>query len=134
LGKALNYDQAIKGKSPNILLVADSDDGVRELRAAFQKVGAAVRVANAASAESAADWADAMYVFPGQLTPAVRNACMTHKVLSLSATVGDVEAGNASVAVGVNNGKPQLVINLSRVQAEGHKLSSRLLKLARVVR
>lgn len=136
LGKALSYSQTLKGPKPNVLVVgAAVDDNAKKMGSAFEKGGANVRVVSQASADAnAARWADAIYVLPGQLTSPIRDLCTTHRLLSLSGEVGDVEAGRASVAVGVSAGKPQIVINLGRVEAEGHKLSARLLKLARIVR
>jgi hypothetical protein len=44
-----------------------------------------------------------------------------------------VLAAQATLSVGVEAERPQIVVNLKRAKAEGHKLSSRLLKLAKVV-
>ncbi len=136
LAKALNYDQTLGGRSPKVMIIAKSADGnAKRLAAAFTKLGADVRTATPGRFGALeAGWADAAYVFTGQLTSKVRELCKKHRVLSMSEWTADVERGQASAAVGVNKGKPQLVINVTRVGAEGHRFSSRLLKLARVIR
>lgn len=136
LAKVLNYDQTLSGRSPKVLIIAMGTDGdAKALAAAFEKLEAAVKVVEPAAFNAAqASWGDAAYFVPGQLTAAAGELCRTHNVLSMSASVSDVEAGRASVGVGVSGGKPEIVINVTRVGLEGHKLSSRLLSLARVVR
>lgn len=135
LGKALSYAQTLKTGKANVLIVTqDGGAGTQQLADAFRKVGATVKVTTPAAVDAPlAGWADAAYVPPGQLTTAIRDLCTAQRMLSMSGSVGDVEAGRAGMAVGVNADKPQLVVNLGRIAAEGHKFSARLLKLARIV-
>jgi predicted porin len=143
LGKALSYDKTRKAPSlegkpppkPNLLVVAAAGDAnAAKVAAAFENADVSVRVVSQLSADAAAaSWADAVYVFPKQLTSAIQALCITHRLLSMSGDVSDVEGGRASVAIGITEGKPQIVINRKRVTDEGHKLSARLLKLARIV-
>ncbi len=136
LGKALNYDQTLEGKKPNILIIAPSgSDDAPQIAEMFAKLGGKVRTLTADQVSTDdAIWADAAYIFEGELTIGIRRLCSGNRVLSMSGSVEDVEAGRASLAVGVHKHKPRLVINMGRVDAEGHKLSSKLLKLARVIR
>ncbi|MEN9581976.1 MAG: hypothetical protein RJA70_4985 [Pseudomonadota bacterium] len=135
LGKALSYAQSLKAEKANVLVVSrESVASVQPLVDAFNTVGTNVKLSGPESVDAElALWADAAYIPPGQLTASIREFCITQKVLSMSGSVEDVEAGRAAMAVGVNGDKPQLVVNLSRVTAEGHKFSARLLQLARLV-
>jgi hypothetical protein len=83
---------------------------------------------------AALEGASALYVFPGLWTSRVGVLCNQSRVLSLSGMDVDAESGKVAVALGIANGKPEIVVHLPKSRAEGHQLSSRLLKLARVIR
>ena len=46
---------------------------------------------------------------------------------------GTVESGKASVGVGLKDGKPEIIVHMGQLKAEGHDISADLLKLARVI-
>lgn len=136
LAKALKYDQALRGRSAKVVILArNTNEAVRSISTAFRKLNTQVRVVppGGFSAQQAA-WADAAYVFAGQYSRGIDAAFTTHGVLSMVESVSLVESGQATIAVSVADSKPQLVINVTRMRLERHRFSSRLLKLARVIR
>jgi hypothetical protein len=54
--------------------------------------------------------------------------------LSISGKSSLAEAGHVAVSVDVQEGKPEIVVNMPRLTMERHELSSELLNLARVIR
>jgi len=134
LAKALNYDQSLSSNPKIVVLAGGSQGADAEVAAkAFRALGGSVEIASADNLKSKLSGAGALYVLPGMLNESVRQLCVSNKVISLSADADDAEAGRSSIAVGVAGGKPQIIVHLARSKAEGHKLSSRLLKLAKVV-
>jgi hypothetical protein len=62
-----------------------------------------------------------------------KQLCQESGVLSISAVPSLVESGDFSIGIGTKGGRPQILVNLSRLEAEGHQVSSELLKLAKVI-
>ena len=134
LAKALKYDQSLPSKPKIVILAGSGHAADAEVAAkAFRSLGGSVEIASAGDIGSKFKGAGAIYAFPGMLNESVRQLCVSNKVISLSADGDDAVAGRASISLGVSDGKPQIIVHLARSKAEGHKLSSRLLKLARVI-
>jgi hypothetical protein len=137
LVQSLNYDQTVKerGGRPVIVILPGTADTkqAEELATALRKLKADARIVTRSQISDSLKGASALYMFPGQNDKEVLALCVKLKVLSLSGEVKEVEEQRAAICVSVHEGKPQLVINLRRVSAEGHRLSSRLLKLARTI-
>jgi hypothetical protein len=74
-----------------------------------------------------------LYLFPD--APAeLRALAVKRKVLCISGFPALVLAGQASIGVDKKpDGKPQILVHLPRLKAEGHELSADVLRLARVV-
>lgn len=75
----------------------------------------------------------AVYFLPAVDRTEVKRLCSQHRVLSLSGVPRLAEVGGVSIAVGLKNGRPEILVNLNEAQAEGQELSSELLRLARVI-
>lgn len=137
LAKALNYDQTVreqKGKPKVVIVAGGSQKGeAGALAQAFKTLGGPVVVTSPGDLDSNIRGASALYAFPGLVSETVRSLCVQHKVISMSGQKNDALSGRVSMSLGVAEGKPQIIVHLPRSKAEGHKLSSRLLKLAKVV-
>jgi hypothetical protein len=137
LAKALNYDQTIRARHghPRVLVVTSdpNSEETRILAKAFQALKSQVNVVLPARAPGLMPEADAVYAFQGLLTAQLQALCVRHEILSMTRDMSLVLAAQATLSVGVEAERPQIVVNLKRAKAEGHKLSSRLLKLAKVV-
>jgi hypothetical protein len=75
-----------------------------------------------------------VYVMPGVAYETVKAFATAKGYLSISGAPSLAEAGHVSVSVDVAGERPEIVVNLSRLQSERHELSSELLNLARVIR
>ncbi len=73
---------------------------------------------------------DLVYFMPGiQMKSSL---CKTYKVLSITGISQYVESGQVSLALGLENNKPKIFINLSSLDKEGQSLSSEILRIATV--
>lgn len=135
LQKIFSYDRTLEGRTPKVLIVAadPSDPQANELKATLTRLGTPAVVTTAAAMPAQAPGAAAVYVMPGQLTDLLSRTCTQHRLLSVSGITAWAEQGRVSIAIGLSAGKAEIVVNLKRSKLEGHDLSSRLLRLARVI-
>lgn len=135
--KVLHYDRTVEGamaSSPAIVVVHPEGGEDSSVREAFTKNGFTVREARAKDIEGQLAGAVAVYLVQGAQGEAVQALCEKHHVITLAGTSAPAEQGRVSVGLGVkDDGRPQLIVNLRRVKAEGHELSSQLLALAKVI-
>jgi hypothetical protein len=124
-----------------IIIVANARNGrpVDEVATVFREKGlfpAVVTVADLSDELTATLTVDStvIYVMPGVAYEAVKNFAEKKGFLSVSGVRSLAEAGHVAVSVGHSGGKPEIVVNLSRLVTEKHELSSELLNLARVIR
>jgi hypothetical protein len=150
--KALTYDRSLKGRVGDqvriaVALPAKAGREAAELRAALDGLpdrtlnGLPVSFKEVAGDEAALGealrggrWA-VVYVMPGFSAAeieAIKRVCAARQVLAAAAQVDDVERGIA-FGVGVQGGKPQLVVNLGSMKAFGSQFDLALLQLARVI-
>jgi hypothetical protein len=135
LQKIFSYNRTLEHRTPKVLIVAAdaNDPQVSELKATLKRLGSTVDVTSAVALPTQVDGASAVYIMPGQLTDAVSRTCAQHGILSVSGVPAWAEQGRVSVAIGLADGKPEIIVSLQRSKAERHDLSSRLLRLARVI-
>ena len=152
--KALTYDRTLKtraGDSVRIAIVVPTKGhraAVDDLQAAVQNLpdrtvnGLPVTFREVV-AESGADLEQALQgarwtaaiIMPGfgtsQLAE-IRRVCAAQRVLAVAGDVGDMERGLA-FGIGVQGGKPQIVVNLPSTKACGSDFDLALLRLSRVI-
>jgi hypothetical protein len=75
-----------------------------------------------------------LYVMPGVAYATVKDFAAAKGFLTISGARSLAEEGHVSVSVDVAAGKPEIIVNMPRLQTERHELSSELLNLARVIR
>ena len=71
---------------------------------------------------------------PGVDYGAVNAFATSQGFLSISGLPSLAESGRVSVSVDMAGDRPPVVVNVPRLTAEGHELSSELLRLARIIR
>ncbi len=147
--KVLAYDYNIQTKAGNAVTIAVVTDGKTAGRQAailegFNKLKgqqlngksiniAAVKVSGANLGEAAA--ADIIYLPDGAEDNTV-NAVLKAAEKDKHATLGGSEAlvaKGCAIGLAVEAGKPKIVINLKASQAQGMNLSSKVLRLAKVI-
>ena len=134
--KIFGYDRALGDRSKlQVLIVADAaTPALTELEGAFRSLGIrAERVAPGALASRLAPGV-VVYLTAESATPALLEQVARAKVLSIGGDPALAEAGRVGVALGDAGGKPEIVVNLDRVTAEGHDFAAQMLKVSRVVR
>jgi hypothetical protein len=135
LQKIFSYDRTLEHRIPKVLIVASdlNDPQASELKATLVRLGSTAVITTAAAMPAQAAGAAAAYFMPGQLTDLLGRTCVQHHILSVSGVPTWAEQGRVSIAIGLAAGKAEIVVNLKRSKAEAHDLSSRLLRLARVI-
>ncbi len=107
---------------------------MKPLEKAFVGLGVSARVVSAAQAKIALNDTAVLYVTQEALTDELRTACEKAKVLTIAGFVDLAVKGRVSIGFGLTDkGKPELVVNLQRLAAEGHTISSRALRTVRVI-
>ena len=124
-----------------VLIVAQTTDGsdVVAVTEAFRNKGmypAAVTVDSLTADLTATltPQSTVVYVMPDVYYGAVDAFATGHGFLSISGLVSLADSGRVSVSVDMAGERPQVVVNIRRLTAEGHELSSELLRLARIIR
>lgn len=152
--KVLAYDYNIQkktGDSITIVVVTDGQSaGKKEaLSAGFNKISgqklgsktvkiAAITVSGAGELESKIKSAggDIVYLAEGSSHRVVTKLLQVAQANRLSTLCGSETLTQKGFAIGlmVENGKPKIVINLPASQKQGMKLSSKVLRLAKVIK
>lgn len=78
---------------------------------------------------------DVMYISPLRAfdVQTILKLSRAHGILTMTGVKEYIEAG-VSVGIGLKKNHPQIIINLPQVKAEGSDFSSRLLKLAKIIK
>jgi hypothetical protein len=132
--KIIQYDTFFQGRNLGDIgvLILDGSD---ELTRTFVQGGLAAKRVSARELPQEIGSASVVYVPSGVDPGAVTRLCPEHSVLSLAARAELAERGEVSIGAGVRpDGKPKIVVNLTRLKAEGHSLPAGVLSLASVVR
>ena len=140
--RIFSYDKHLRNTDNIIVLVVgQTKDG-----ADAERVAAAFRAKDMYPVNVTVDGLDAdltatlspqstvVYVMPDVDYAAVVDFATDRGFLTVSGHPLLAEMGKVSVSVDLSAGRPQVVVNMPRLVAEGHELSSELLKLARVIR
>lgn len=140
--RIFSYDKDLRGSDKIVVIVVgETRKGgeVDKVAAVFREKGlfpAVVTVAELTDDLSATltPQSTVVYVMPGVAYDAVKPFAERKGFLSISGVSSLAEAGHVAVSVGVQSGKPEIVVNMPRLMTERHELSSELLNLARVIR
>ncbi|HET9450723.1 MAG TPA: hypothetical protein VFO83_07580 [Aggregicoccus sp.] len=127
------YERTLKTLPQVRVLLASESSAASELQRELEAVGVAAHTLAPEDARVQLSPGTVLYLFPDS-PAALRKLALERKVLCISGYPALVLAGQASVGVDKKaDGKPQILVHLKRLKAEGHELSSDVLRLARVV-
>ena len=132
--KIFGYDRSLGDRDRLQVLLAGSHPAFAELEAGFRQLGIRAEQVPAASLGARLGPGVVVYLTGETATPALLEQIVRAKALSIAGDPALAESGRAAVALGDAAGKPEIVVNLDRVTAEGHDFPAQLLKVARVVR
>lgn len=130
------YDKALQARGPARVLVVTAAPGggaAQDLVREFTAVGVQAEAVRPEDAAGRQDAATVLFAFP-DAAAAVRDLATRTRVLSITGFPALVEGGDAAVGVAKKpDGKPQIIIHLPRLKAQGRELSSEVLRLARLI-
>ena len=121
--KIFAFDKTLQAKGVEVAVLGGGDDIV----AAFKDAGINVK---AVSGNQVPGGVSVVYVVGAAST---KQQTASKGVLSISGDVSNVESGKVAIALGIEGGKPKIIINMAQLKAEGQELSADLLKIARVI-
>lgn len=135
--RIVSFDRSLSTKAEvRFVVVFDKEPNelVGQIEAALRRAGLSTAgAARVAELESRAGEFDVLYVLPSAVSPKLEGICVRGRVLSVSGYPELAEKGATSVGLGIEQGKPKILINLRRLGREGHSLASTLLGYARVI-
>ena len=127
------YERVLKTQPEVRVLLASDSAAANELQREFEALGVGAHVLAPDEGRVNLDAGTVLFLFP-DTPPALREQALKRKVLCISGYPALVLEGKASIGVDKKaDGKPQILVHLRRLKAEGHELSSDVLRLARVV-
>jgi YfiR/HmsC-like len=134
--RMFNYDKALAKETNLLVFVVHQDEGAvrpEDIVKAFEFVGLVSVAVRLDALTSQSRMPSAVYLLPGIEGSSVSRYCTDNKVLSISGVPELAESGSVAVSIGEENRRPQIIVNMKRLQDEGHNFSAQLLQLARVV-
>ena len=133
LSKIFKYVPSLRAKNPvKLLLVYDkkTKSDKENFVTAFENASVEVKAVLPDEIENIISGYDVVYFMPGLQDHA--ELCKKHKKLSNAGVAKYAQNGEVSIALGLENDKPRLFINMSSLKNEGIHLSANLLKIAKV--
>jgi hypothetical protein len=140
--RIFSYDKDLRGSEKIVVIVVSetkTGDDIANVAAVFREKGMFPAVVTASEltddlTATLTAQSTVVYVMPGVAYDAVKTFAAAKGFLSISGVPTLAEAGQVSVSVNVAGDRPEIVVNMARLQTEHHELSSELLNLARVIR
>jgi hypothetical protein len=140
--RIFSYDKDLRGSAKIVVIIVGETRGgpeVDKVAAVFREKGLFPAVITTSDlsddlASTLTPQSAVLYVMPGVAYETVKQFAEKMGFLSISGVSTLAEAGHVAVSVGVEGGKPEIVVNMPRLTTERHELSSELLNLARVIR
>ncbi len=134
LKKVFSLSKTLQGKQIKVVIVfTDASSVVKdEALNGFLAIGIQASACKMPQLAREASDADVIYIAPGAL--AAQKFCEDKGILSVTGMPSVVESGGATVAIGIEAGKPKVFIHLTRTKSEKQEFSSDLFKVARIFR
>lgn len=134
--KIFGYDKQLPNGQRIVLYIIggdDEDEATQELIEAFREDAISPLVVDIETL-SAPMAPSVVYLMPEADVELARRYCTLHGVLSITGVPKFAERGLASVGLDLDGDRPEIIVNLPRLEAENHSISAEILALSRVVR
>jgi len=135
--KIFSYSTSLQSIASPKLLIIHCESSRREaqtLAESFSDVEYTIQIISqqecADSLETEIQAANVVYFFPGSEQAAF--LCREHKRLSISASPEMAEQGAVSIALGLENHRPRIFMNVSTLKEEEQAFSANLLQIAKI--
>ena len=134
--KIFEYDRTLQDRGAVLVAVVGPPDSPvsDEVVSAFSAAGLSAERIDPSSLEKRLLDVAVVYVTPGLDFGFLTSFCEKNGLLSISGVPEFVARGDVAIGVGIKDQKPEIVVHLRRVKAEGHDLAAGLLEVARVIR
>ena len=127
--KIFAFDKTLTSKGNVEVAVLSGSGSGEAMAAAFKQVGVN---AKAISGDQVPAGASVVYLMPG--VNAQKQQYATKGVLSICGSSINVEDGKISIGLGLDGEKPKIIVHMGQLKAEGHELSTDVLKMAYVIK
>lgn len=134
--KIFRYVKTLERPDDVVVLTVFEEDERRKARQiadAFLAIGVDSRPVEMKDLSETISERSVLYVLPSASSAEIAALCEEHRLLSLSGSSSTVESGGAAVGVRLSEGRPQILVNMTRLQRDGQRISADLLKLAKVI-
>lgn len=129
--KIFNYNVTLQSKGVKLAVVYGDADIKDEVIDGFKQVGLFPTAVNVNDIEKQITNYTVFYITPD--CGSLKAITDKHKVFSISGLPSLAEKGVVSIAIGVEGGKPKILVNKKKSESEGQELSPDLLKIAKVL-
>lgn len=123
--KIFMFNKTVQAKGVEVAVLS-SDNSGGDVVSAFTAAGIKAKAVSSVPAGAAI-----VYVMPGTAAP--KAECAKNGIFSISGVGADAESGNVAISIGVEGGKPKIIVNATQLKAENQDISADLLKIAKVV-
>ena len=129
--KIFNYNKTLESKGVKLAIVY-TDAGIKdEVVEGFKQFGMFPVPVSVNDLEKVITNYTVIYVTPG--CGSLNYITDKYKVFSVSGAPSLAEKGEVSLAIGIESGKPRILLNKKKVESEGQELSPELLKIAKIL-
>ena len=129
--KIFNYNVTLQSKGIKLAVVY-GDAGIKDdVIDGFKQFGLFPTAVSANEIEKQIANYSVVYVTPR--CGSIKSITDKYKVFSISGVASLAEKGEVSIAIGVEGGKPKILVNKKKIESEGQELSSDLLKIVKVL-
>jgi len=122
--KIFSFDKTLAAKGT--IEVAVIGNGGDAIVSAFKDAGVSAKVSDQIPAG-----ATIVYMMPGAAS--LKQQTASRGILSISGVSSYVEEGRISIGLGIEGGKPKIIVNMAQLKAEGQELSADLLSIAKII-
>lgn len=129
--KIFNYNATLQSKGVKLAVVYGDADIKDELIDGFKQFGLFPTAVNVNDIEKQIANYSVVYVTPG--CGSLKLVTDKYKVFSISGVASLAEKGEVSIAIGVEGGKPKILVNKKKIESEGQELSPDLFKIAKIL-
>lgn len=120
--KIFSFDKTLSGKGIEVAVIGG---GGEAMVSAFKDAGINAKVVSGDIPASSS----VVYLMPG----APKSQSSQKKILSISGVTSYVEDGRVAIGLGVEGGKPRIIINVKQLKSEGQDLNSDILNIAKII-
>lgn len=135
LRKILAYDKKLSSPTVGILYSKETKSEAEELAQALNKLELATSTYSADTFSENAKKFSVAVLLVAAVPASTKEVAAKEHILTVSTSFALAEKGDVSISVGINSSKkPEIIIHLGRLTAEGHELAPAVLASSKVIK